>query len=48
MIFSRSGWWMMASSSAIAQFRPHPKTARNQPATIDQRHLHTHPLYYDR
>src|SRR6202790_4233513 len=38
MIRSRSGWWMMSSSSAIALAPAHPEAADDQPAAIDHRH----------
>src|SRR5216684_6171948 len=38
MIFSRSGWWMMSSSSAIALAPAHPEPAEDEPAAIDESH----------
>src|SRR5216684_5217484 len=38
MIFSRSGWWMMSSSSAIALAPAHPETAEDEPAAVDECH----------
>src|SRR5260370_32318566 len=38
MIFSRSGWWMMSSSSAIALAPAHPEAAEDHPPAIDESH----------
>src|SRR5712664_387908 len=38
MIFSRSGWWMMSSSSAMALAPAHPQPAEDEPAAVDECH----------
>src|SRR5665213_789301 len=38
MLFSRNGWWMMSSSSAIRSAPAHPEAAQNEPAAIDEGH----------
>src|SRR5258708_3618968 len=38
MIFSRSGWWMMSSGSALPLAAAHPGPAEDEPAAIDESH----------
>src|ERR1700676_4975279 len=43
MIRSRSGWWMMSSSLAIALAPAHPEAPDDHPAAIDHRHPQIEP-----
>src|ERR1700686_4248967 len=43
MIRSRSGWWMMSSSSAIALAPAHPEAADDQPTPVDHGHPQIEP-----
>src|SRR5437879_6795613 len=44
MIFSRSGWWMMSSNSAIALAPAHPEPAKDEPTAIDYCHPRLEPV----
>src|SRR4051794_11579226 len=43
MIRSRSGWWMISSSSAMSA-PPHPEAAEHQPAAVDKGHPQLEPV----